>query len=114
MSTLAAEQIQWLRTQRAIDLLERVGEILGRDPMPHRTRRIKKRGVDTFEIGCGSWRVHYKVDGHTVTIERVSSGYPASLVFGETSPFVKEQDDHIEFSKVWGHAEVVVASGQDN
>ena len=56
-SALAQEQVQWLKVEWSVDFQQRVVEILGRDPSPHRTRRIRGRSQGGFEMGCGAWRV---------------------------------------------------------
>lgn len=51
---------------------ERVLETLASDPMPHRTRRIMRLKDGTLRLACGDYRVYYRLDGTTVTIERVA------------------------------------------
>jgi tRNA-Thr(GGU) m(6)t(6)A37 methyltransferase TsaA len=102
LDDLAARQLTWLQEQCGIDLLTRGGELLSRDPTPHRTRRIRKLAGNRFEIGCGTWRLQYQIDHHEVVIQRVYSGYSCDLVFGEVSPLVQEQEAHVLFLTEWG------------
>jgi tRNA (adenine37-N6)-methyltransferase len=102
IADLASRQLSWLRERHGVELLERSSEILSRDPLPHRTRRIRQLNNGGYEIGCGTWRIFYQLENHEVVIERVYSGYAPTLVFGEVSSFVQEQEVHIAFLMEWG------------
>jgi tRNA-Thr(GGU) m(6)t(6)A37 methyltransferase TsaA len=75
-SPLATAQADWLRANWQIDFSARLHELLARDPTPHRTRRIKKRGGALFEIGCGAWRAFFNVTGTLVTVTALDAGFP--------------------------------------
>ena len=76
-SALAEAQAVWLQTGWQIDFRDRVIELLGRDPTPHRTRRItSRRGTEWFLIGCGAWRVVFAVRDREVTVQALEPGYP--------------------------------------
>lgn len=92
---------EWLREQWSIDFIDRACDLLARDPSVHKSRRIQRYGEDRFRIGCGTWRIIFSVQGKEVFLESIESGYPESLVMGEKSPHVQEQDAHIDFIRRW-------------
>ena len=73
---LAELQAEWLRDGWQIDFRPRLQEILARDPSPHRTRRIRRRGDSLFVIGCGAWRAVYVVEEKTVQVLALEPAYP--------------------------------------
>jgi tRNA (adenine37-N6)-methyltransferase len=75
LSQEAEAQLTWLRTNWGIDFTERAFRILQRDPSPHRTRRTLKMGESRYRIGCGPWRMFYRIEARRVVIEEVGSGY---------------------------------------
>ncbi len=76
LSETAQRQIRWLRSEWGVDFSERMVEMLGRDPTPHRTRRIRHTRTGRWEIGCGAWRGIFEVTGSEVTVTSVEPGYP--------------------------------------
>ena len=79
-SPLAVEQGEWLAGQWQIDFRPRLTELLGRDPTPHRTRRIRKRADGKLRIGCGGWLAEFAVIDREVIITSLRPGYPARLL----------------------------------
>lgn len=78
-SALAAEQIAWLRSQHGVDLAPETTQILSIGPQPHPYRRIRREG-DGLRLALHEWRVLFRVDERTVTVERIRTGYrPAQL-----------------------------------
>jgi hypothetical protein len=75
-SALATAQTDWLRARWQIDFSPRLNELLARDPTPHRTRRIRRRRDDQFEIGCGAWRAFFTITGTQVTVTALDAGFP--------------------------------------
>jgi tRNA-Thr(GGU) m(6)t(6)A37 methyltransferase TsaA len=76
---LAAEQAAWLRREHGIDLTEPVNRVLEIGPQPHAYRRIKVEG-GAYRLAVKDWRVRFRVEGRTVTVEAIRSGYrPAQL-----------------------------------
>ncbi len=75
-SPLAQIQAAWLLDTWQIDFRPRLIELLSRDPSPHRTRRITRRGPGELVIGCGAWRAVYAVTGQAVIVRQIETGYP--------------------------------------
>jgi hypothetical protein len=72
----AEEQTGWLQAGWQIDFRPRLIELLARDPTPHRTRRITRRGAGEFVIGCGAWRAVFTVRQNVVSVVAIETGYP--------------------------------------
>jgi tRNA-Thr(GGU) m(6)t(6)A37 methyltransferase TsaA len=100
-ASLAQAQLQWLRTEWGIDFLERMEEIVRRDPMPHRTRRIRSKGDGLYEIGCGAWRARYRLLGKIVGIESIRSGFPIDLLLRFHSEEIPDRDAQLAFHEKW-------------
>ena len=100
-AALADEQLVWLRTHWNVDFRDRLSEILSRDPSIHRTRRIRKWGLDKLQIGCGAWKAIFSVDGTKVTVEAIRSGYPDELLAGGVNPEIPDQEAQIAFKVLW-------------
>ena len=98
---LALSQLEWLKTSWGIDFVERMEEILRRDPMPHRTRRIRSKGGGLFEIGCGAWRARYRLLGTNVFIENIRSGFPIDLLQRFHSEEIPDRDAQLAFLEKW-------------
>ncbi|MBC7365513.1 MAG: tRNA (N6-threonylcarbamoyladenosine(37)-N6)-methyltransferase TrmO [Undibacterium sp.] len=101
LSPLAANQAEWLRTQWQIDFQPRLHELLARDPLPHRTRRIKRRTATLSEIGCGAWRAFFTVEGSKVTITALDAGFPGRFL---TDPLREDLPDcaaQLAFLGLW-------------
>jgi len=73
---LATEQADWLAGGWQIDFRPRLGELLARDPGPHRTRRISRRGTGESVIGCGAWRAVFTASQSAVHVCWLEPGYP--------------------------------------
>jgi tRNA (adenine37-N6)-methyltransferase len=75
-SPLAEIQARWLQDGWQIDFRPRLIELLSRDPSPHRTRRITRRGIAEYVIGCGAWRAVFTFGEKTVSVQSLEPGYP--------------------------------------
>ncbi len=75
-SPVAVMQAEWLLAHWQIDFRPRLIELLARDPTPHRSRRIRRRGDSRFIIGCGAWRVFFSVAETTVAVQSLDAAYP--------------------------------------
>ena len=86
-SALAAEQAAWLHAEHGIDLGSRVNAVLTLGPQPHPYRRIKAEGAG-FRLAVRDWRARFRVDGRTVTVEAIGSGYRAAELAASGDPAV--------------------------
>lgn len=97
----AAEQAGWLREHWRVDFAARLTELLSRDPSPHRTRRIRRRVSGGFEIGCGAWRAAFGVDGETVTVTALETGYPQRFLTRAGYEAVPDREAQMAFLTRW-------------
>jgi len=103
VSDLAQEQAAWLEEKYDIHFIQRIADTLSRDPMPHSFRRIKKLPEGGFVMGAKSWRVFFEVDGSTVRVGRIESGYPPEALARsrkEQTP-LHDEKAHRAFQKKW-------------
>jgi tRNA-Thr(GGU) m(6)t(6)A37 methyltransferase TsaA len=89
-STRAAEQAAWLRAEHGVALEEPVNRVLSLGPQPHAYRRIKVDG-DGLRLAVKDWRVRFHVEGRTVTVEQIGSGYRAAELLSSPAPEVAVQ-----------------------
>lgn len=101
LSALATAQAEWLRTHWQIDFQSRLIELLARDPSPHRTRRIKRRGSNQLEIGCGAWRAFFAVDGFNVTVTALDAGFPLRFLLDPARAGLPDCAAQIAFLAQW-------------
>jgi hypothetical protein len=107
LSALAEAQAAWLRDGWAVDFLARVRELLGRDPAPHRTRRIRR--TDTgFEIGCGAWRALFTVDpaAARVVVSGLGPAYPRRFLERDGYEKVPDREAQLAFLDRWPASEL--------
>lgn len=108
---LAREQLAWLLDQGGIDFTPRLAELLTRDPAPHRTRRIRRRGEAEFTIGCGAWRAVFTVREQAVTVTAVEAGYPQRFLLRPGYEEVPDREVQLAFIARWGEPPVGNPSG---
>ena len=101
LNTHAEDQAKWLLEEWAIDFRPRLTELLSRDPAPHRTRRIKKRGSTLFAIGCGAWTAVFRVDGKEVEVIALEPAYPLRFLTREGYEQVPDRDAQLAFMARW-------------
>lgn len=77
---IAAEQLQYLREEHAIDLHERIVSALILGPAPHAYRRIRSEG-GKLRLAIKDWRVWFRVQGDLVTVDALTSGYRPRELF---------------------------------
>ena len=99
--SLAELQAQWLQDEWQIDFMVRAEELLERDPSPHRTRRIRKRGAEIHEMGCGAWRIRFCIDQNEVIVREIAPGYPLQTLIGEYGAEVPDRDAQMAFLSEW-------------
>lgn len=100
-SAHAEMQAGWLREQWSIDFIQRLTELLSRDPTPHRTRRIKRRSSELMEIGCGAWRAVFAVDGSKVNVLGLEPAYPLRFLTRDGYDQVPDRDAQLAFLDRW-------------
>lgn len=100
ISNSANEKLSWLK-KRDVDFLDRVIEILERDPTPHKTRRIIKMPNNKFRISCASWRVMFSVINERVIIEDVFSGHHLESLLSNSPQNILDFETHIEYYREW-------------
>jgi len=105
---IATDQLLWLRIEHGIDFMARAAQILERDPAPHRTRRIRPYGKNTFRMGCGPWRIIFSVNGHEVTISRIMAGYPSRIFTDPAYVSAADRSAQAEFVRCWPGSELTI------
>jgi tRNA (adenine37-N6)-methyltransferase len=106
LSPLAVAQADWLASEWRIDFSPRVQELLGRDPSPHRTRRIRRTHEGQRRIECGAWRAWFEVEGLEVTVTAIEPGYPESLLMKEGYDAIPDRSAQLAFLLKWGSRNV--------
>lgn len=101
LSVVAQTQADWLRDHWKIDFRPRLEELLGRDPTPHRTRRIKRGADGTLRIGCGAWRAVFRVTGPTVEVSALEPGFPLRFLHRPDSEALPDRDAQLAFLACW-------------
>lgn len=91
----------WLREIWGIDFTARLSELLARDPAPHRTRRIRRRGPDHFEISCGAWRALFIVADTHVSVLALEPAYPMKFLSRPGYEDVPDRDAQLAFLARW-------------
>ena len=100
-SPLALTQAEWLAREWRIDFRPRLTELLGRDPTPHRTRRIRQRPDGRLRIGCGGWLAEFRVKDRAVTIISLLPGYPARLLHIGAVDEIPDHAAQVAFLACW-------------
>ncbi len=98
---LAMQQAEWLVSVWGIDFRPRVVELLGRDPTPHRTRRIQARGRDRWTLGCGPWRAVFEVGTGEVRVTGLEVGYPRRFLEDLERRSVPDREAQLAFLERW-------------
>lgn len=101
ITSTAATQATWLREHWGIDFIPRLNELLARDPSPHRTRRIRKRGPALFEIGCGAWLAVFSVAETVVSVLSLKPAYPMTVLMREGYQDIPDRDAQVAFLARW-------------
>jgi tRNA-Thr(GGU) m(6)t(6)A37 methyltransferase TsaA len=105
LEPLAAEQLAWLKTTRGIDFLDRLTDLLARDPTPHRARRIRRRQSGVLEIGCGAWRAQFAVEGTHVRVTLIEPAYPQRFLIDPARPGIPDGAAQLAFLEHWPERE---------
>ncbi len=83
-SERAAAQLAWLAEQDlGLDVRARIVGALELGPHPHPYRRIKKNDAGELVLAVKEWRARFALEGRTMTVEQVASGFrPRELASG--------------------------------
>ena len=100
-SPQAAEHMAWLKQEWSVDFEARLLEILSRDPSPHRTRRIRSRHGELFDIGCGAWYAVFEVKGPVVHILHLKPAFPLKFLTDPERPVIPDKDAQMAFRVRW-------------
>lgn len=110
-SALAQEQALWLQAEWSVDFQQRVVDILGRDPSPHRTRRIRRLPGGDFEMGCGAWRVEFRVRESAVEILAVKPSFPVRFLLESWREEIPDREAQSAFLRRWPCPELDLREG---
>ena len=105
LEPLAAEQLAWLKNTRGIDFLDRLTDLLARDPTPHRARRIRRRQSGVLEIGCGAWRAQFAVEDTHVRVTVIEPAYPKRFLIDPARPGIPDSAAQLAFLERWPERE---------
>lgn len=105
LEPLAAEQVAWLKTTCGVDFLDRMSDLLARDPTPHRARRIRRRLSGVWEIGCGAWRAQFAVAGSHVRVILIEPAYPKRFLVDPARPGIPDGAAQLAFLERWPERE---------
>lgn len=100
-SPQAAEHMAWLKQEWSVDFESRLLEILSRDPSPHRTRRIRSRHGDLYDLGCGAWYAIFEVKGQVVHVLHLKPAFPLKFLTDPARPEIPDKDAQLAFRARW-------------
>lgn len=104
VAPLARAQLDWLRTEWQVEFEGRMAEILGRDPTPHRTRRIRKRRGGGFDIACGAWRAVFDLADGVATVTSIEPAFPPTFLKDTGRTRIPDREAQVGFLRKWGGA----------
>lgn len=70
------EQLEFLEKRHGVALREALREALALGPQPHAYRRIRREGSG-YRIAVEAWRARFHVQGQTIRVETIHTGYRA-------------------------------------
>jgi len=111
-SLQALEQAEWLKAAWSVDFQQRLVEILGRDPRPHRTRRIRRLPGGDFVIGCGTWRAEFQVQGFQIEIQALKPSFPVRFLLESWREGIPDRDAQLAFMQRWPCPELELREGE--
>jgi tRNA-Thr(GGU) m(6)t(6)A37 methyltransferase TsaA len=100
ITSIAQEQIDWLRKNHNISLFETAKRVLASDPYPHPSRRIFNDKDGAFAIAIKSWRIIYRIEEKNIIFDKVTSGYKPEALMGDPHS-IHQFDAHIAFHSKW-------------
>lgn len=111
-SLQAREQAEWLKAAWSVDFQQRLVEILGRDPRPHRTRRIRRLPGGDFVIGCGTWRAEFQVHDLQIEIRALKPSFPVRFLLESWREGIPDRDAQLVFLQRWPCPELELREGE--
>jgi hypothetical protein len=96
---LAISQAEWIEQRTGLALRARATATLTLGPEPHPYRRIKRTG-DGLSLAIKEWRARFTVEGRTVHVAALASGYRSSELARRDAPGA-DLAAHREFSERW-------------
>jgi tRNA-Thr(GGU) m(6)t(6)A37 methyltransferase TsaA len=96
---LAVTQAEWIERRTGLALRARATATLTLGPEPHPYRRIKRTG-DGFDLAVKEWRARFTVEGRTVHVAALASGYRPSELVRRDAPGA-DLAAHREFRERW-------------
>ena len=75
----ASAQVAWVESRTGLPLRARISATLALGPQPHAYRRIKRDG-DGWLLAVRDWRARFEVDGRSIRVTAIRSGYRASAL----------------------------------
>lgn len=101
---LADEQAAWIGHRTGLPLRERITATLVQGPQPHAYRRIVRDGPG-YRLKVKDWRVRFAVQGATVTVLALQSGYRPAEVAKSAGTAGDPLAVHRDFRARWAAAE---------
>jgi tRNA-Thr(GGU) m(6)t(6)A37 methyltransferase TsaA len=98
---VASAQLEWIASRSPLPLRQRILATLALGPQPHPYRRIRREGED-FRLAVQDWRVRFTVDGSSVRVLAVASGYRDSQLDGTMEDPGGALAVHREYVATWG------------
>lgn len=86
-SALAEAQARWLAEMFELDLTAQVDKILALGYEPHPYRRIRQR-EHGYRLAVKDWRVDFDVEGKTIRVASIATGYRPSQLASASDPAV--------------------------
>lgn len=76
-SGAAVEQASWIELHTGLPIQARIIAVLSMGPEPHPYRRIRREEAG-YRLALKEWRIHFRIEGQTVLVESITSGYRAA------------------------------------
>ena len=95
-------QRDWLAAGFGVAVGEVSEAALARDPAPHPYRRILHDRDGGLLIAEKSWRLHFRVEGSSVEVIRLASGYRPSSLATRSDDELLDGPAHRAFHARWG------------
>lgn len=85
----ALAQLAWLETH-GVALRSRIEAALALGPQPHAYRRIRRHGAGC-RLALKEWRVDFTVEGRTITVRALATGYRPRQLASDAAPPVHRE-----------------------